>query len=299
MIVAPRPRFRWALRSRSIELGERTLVVGIVNVTPDSFSEHGECSSPEAAVERALEFLDQGADILDVGGESTRPGDRPPVSAQEEQDRVLPVIEAVRKAHPEALVSVDTFKAATARAAVGAGAEIVNDVSGFLWDPEMAPTCAALKCGVILMHTRGTMREWRTQPRLAGGEVVPLVLRELGERRDAALAAGVNPDRIALDPGFGFGKVGDENYPLLACFDRLHALGRPLMAGTSRKSFLGKTVGKLEGREVPPQERGIATLASVTAAILAGAHLIRIHDVKAAREAASIADAIRASSEIC
>jgi dihydropteroate synthase len=295
MIIAPRPRFRWALRSRSVELGERTLIVGIVNVTPDSFSEHGECASREAAVERALQLLDEGADILDIGGESTRPGDRPPVSVQEEQDRVLPVIEAVRKVHPQTLISIDTYKAATARAAVSAGAEIVNDVSGFLWDPEMAAACAALQCGVILMHTRGTMREWRTQPRLAAGEVVPLVLRELGKRRDVALAAGVDPDRIALDPGFGFGKVGDENYPLLANFDQFHALGRPLMAGTSRKSFLGKTIAKLEGREVPPQERGIATLASVTAAVLAGAHLIRVHDVKAACEAAAIADAIRES----
>lgn len=297
MIVAPRPLFQWALRTRSLELGERTLMVGIVNVTPDSFSEHGECFSPAAATAHALDLLEQGADILDIGGESTRPGDRPPVSASEEQERVLPVVEAILRACPDAIVSIDTYKAETARAAIAAGAEIVNDVSGFLWDEEMATTCAELDCGVVLMHTRGTMREWRDQPRLAAEEVVPTVIRGLGARLAEALSDGMRWDRIVLDPGFGFGKVGDENYALLAGLGELHTLGQPLMAGTSRKSFLGKTLGKLEGREVPTNEREVATLASITAAALAGAHLVRVHEVKAAREAVAIADAIRESAE--
>jgi len=293
MIVASRRQFRWALRSRRLTLGERTLLMGVVNVTPDSFSDPGKFFSSEKAVEHALKMLNQGADILDIGGESTRPGDRPPVSAPEEMDRVLPVIEAVLRARSDAVISIDTYKSQTARAAVRAGAEIVNDVSGFLWDRDMAPACAELGCGVVLMHTRGKMEEWRTQPRLPGDAVVSLVLRELGERVESALAAGVQPERIVIDPGFGFGKVGDENYPLLAELDELGVLGYPILVGTSQKSFLGKTLEKKYGELSPPKERGNATLASITAAVLAGAHLVRVHDVKAAREAVAIADAIR------
>jgi dihydropteroate synthase len=293
MIVVPRPRFSWTLHTRSLVLGERTLLVGVVNITPDSFSDSGKFFSPESAVEHALRLLDQGADILDMGGESTRPGTRPQVSAREEMDRVLPVIETVLRERPGTVISIDTYKAKTARAAVVAGAEIVNDVSGFLWDEAMAAACAELGCGVVLMHTRGKMHEWRMQPRLSRDEVVPLVLRELRERADAALAVEVQPERIVLDPGFGFGKVGDENYPLLAYLDALHALGYPILAGTSRKSFLGKTLEKICGTDVPPDQRLNATVASITAAVLAGAHLIRAHDVKEAREAIFIADAIR------
>jgi dihydropteroate synthase len=293
MIVAPRPLFNWRLRTRLLPLGERTLLVGVVNITPDSFSDKGKFFSREAAVEHALKLLEQGADILDMGGESTRPGSRPPVSAQEEVDRVLPVLKIVLRERPGAIVSIDTYKAEVARAALAAGAEIVNDVSGFLWDEAMAATCAELGCGVVLMHTRGKMHEWRTQPRLQRDEVVPLVLGGLRERADAALAAGVQRERIVLDPGFGFGKVGDENYPMLAHLDAFGALGSPILAGTSRKSFLGKTLEKLYGNAVPPEQRLNATLASITAAVLAGAHLIRTHDIQAAREAVAIADAIR------
>ncbi len=295
MIVAPRPHFRWTLRTRSLALGERTLLAGVVNITPDSFSDRGKFFSPKNAIEHALKLLAEGADILDMGGESTRPGARPPVSAQEEADRVLPVVEAVLRERPGTVISVDTFKAETARAAIAAGAEIINDVSGFLWDETMPTACAELGCGVVLMHTRGKMYEWRTQPRLSRDEVVPLVQRELRERANAAVAAGVRRERIVLDPGFGFGKVGDENYPLLAHLDELHALGYPILAGTSRKSFLGKTLEKIYGSAVPPDQRLNATLASITAAVLAGTHFIRVHDVEAAHEAIAIADAIRAN----
>lgn len=296
MPVAPRPHFRWALRSRSLVLGERTLLLGVVNFTPDSFSDGGQFLSATNAIDHALRLLDEGADILDVGGESTRPGTRPPVSAQKELDRVLPVIQGVLQRRPETIVSVDTYKSETARAAIGAGAQIVNDVSGFLWDPAMAATCAELGCGVILMHTRGRGSEWRAQPPLPHNEVVPLVLRELEERSRAALAAGVQRAAIVLDPGFGFGKSLDENYPLLAHFEELHALGYPLLAGPSRKSFLGKTLASTCGRDVPPGQRDNATLAAITAAVLAGAHLVRVHSVQAAREAIAIADAIRDDS---
>ncbi len=272
------------------------MVVGVVNVTPDSFSDGGKFFSAARAVEHALRLLDEGADILDLGGESTRPGTRPPVSAQEELDRVLPVIEAILHERSGTILSIDTYKAETARAAVTAGAEIVNDVSGFLWDPGMAAICAELGCGVILMHTRGRSQEWRTQPPLPHDEVVTLVLRELEQRTRAALAAGVRQAAIVLDPGFGFGKALDENYPLLAHFEALHALGYPLLAGPSRKSFLGKTLAPIHGHDIPPDQRDNATLAAITATVLAGAHLVRVHNVQAAREAIAIADAIRADS---
>ncbi len=272
------------------------MLIGVVNVTPDSFSDGGKFFSTVQAVEHAMQLLDEGADILDLGGESTRPGARPSVSAQEELDRVLPVIETIQQERPGTVLSIDTYKAETARAAVTAGAEIVNDVSGFLWDPAMAATCAELGCGVILMHTRGRGSEWRAQPPLPHNEVVPLVLRELEERSRAALAAGVQRAAIVLDPGFGFGKSLDENYPLLAHFEELHALGYPLLAGPSRKSFLGKTLASTCGRDVPPGQRDNATLAAITAAVLAGAHLVRVHSVQAAREAIAIADAIRDDS---
>jgi dihydropteroate synthase len=293
MAVAPRPHFRWALRRRSLALGERTLLVGVVNVTPDSFSDGGKFLPATKAIDHGLRLLDEGADILDIGGESTRPGTRAPVSAQEELGRVLPVIEGILQTRPETIISIDTYKPETARAAVAAGAEIVNDVSGFLWEPAMAAACAELRCGVILMHTRGRSSEWRTQPPLPQEEVVPLVARELKQRADAAVAAGIGPAAIVLDPGFGFGKILDENYPLLAHFEELHALGFPLMAGVSRKAFLGKTLAKRIGQDVPVDQRGNATLAAVTAAVLAGAHLVRVHDVKEAREVVAIADAIR------
>jgi len=296
MAVAPRSHFRWALHTRSLSLGERTLLVGVVNVTPDSFSDGGNFLSATSAIDHALRLLDEGADILDIGGESTRPGTRPPVTAQEELARVLPVIEGILQRRPETVVSIDTYKAETARAAVRAGAQIVNDVSGFLWDPAMAAACAELRCGVILMHTRGRSSEWRTQPPLAQEEVVPLVLRELKQRADAAISADIEPAAIVLDPGFGFGKVLDENYPLLAHFDELHTLGYPLLAGVSRKAFLGRTLAQMYGHDVPADQRGSATVAAVTAAVLAGAHLVRVHDVKAVREAVVIADAIRNDS---
>lgn len=293
MPVAPRPRFRWALDTRSLVLGERTLLVGIVNVTPDSFSDGGKFSSATEAVDHALTLLDDGADILDIGGESTRPGTRPPISAQEELDRVLPVMEGILQARPETILSIDTYKAGTAKAAVQAGAAIVNDVSGFLWDPAMGAACAEMRCGVILMHTRGRSSEWRTQSPLPQEEVVPLVLRELKQRAEAAIVAGVDPASIVVDPGFGFGKAFDENYPLLARFDELHALGYPLLAGVSCKAFLGRRLAQIYRYDIPADRRGNATIAAVTAAVLAGAHLVRVHDVAAAREAAVIADAIR------
>lgn len=291
-----RPVFTWNLGSRSLELGKRTLVMGIVNVTPDSFSDGGEHLTSAAAVAHALKLLDDGADIIDVGGESTRPGARvgaenPAVSAEEELRRVLPVIVEVKKARPSAILSIDTYKANVARAAVGAGAEIVNDVSGLQWDTGMKTTLAGLSCGVALMHTRGRPDEWKSLPAVA--DIVMLTKKELRQRSDAAVAAGVKRDRIVLDPGFGFGKRFEENYPLLRRLQEFQELRFPLLAGVSRKSFLGRALATAEGSEkkdAPVEARALASLAAEVIAALKGAHIIRTHDVKAAVQALRIAD---------
>lgn len=288
-----RPHFQWRLRSRTLELGRRTLIMGILNVTPDSFSDGGQFFSSEAAVRRALAMLDGGADIIDIGGESTRPGARVSaggVTAGEELRRVLPVLHAIKRSAPDAVISVDTYKAEVAREAAAAGAEIINDVSALQWDPGMAQAAADSGCGVVLMHTRGQPEEWRSLPRL-GAKVVELVVGELRDAAGKAEQAGIARERIVLDPGFGFGKNFEENYPLLARFEELHALGYPLLSATSRKSFIGRTVSRGE-KTVPPQERLFGTLATVTASILKGAHIVRVHDVRAAREAAAVADEI-------
>ena len=288
-----RSKFLWQLRTRSLALGTQTLVMGVLNVTPDSFSDGGLYHSAQEAIEHGLRMLDEGADILDIGGESTRPGQQHVVSAAEEQDRVLPVMQAILRTRPEAVLSIDTYKASTARAAVDAGAEIVNDVSGFLWDEEMAATCASLRCGVVLMHTRGKPDEWRTLPKLGPEDVLPLVKRELEDRLQAALRAGVSRERIVLDPGYGFGKRFEENYPLFARQAELRELGQPLLAGVSRKSFLARTLAALYGGADAPMEKRLhATIAATTAAILAGADIVRVHDVRPAVEAARIADVL-------
>jgi len=293
MAFARRDEFTWHLRTRSLELGRRTQIMGVLNVTPDSFSDGDLFLDSEAATRQALRMLDEGADIIDIGGESTRPGKYDPVSGDEEQRRVLPVIEAVLKARSDAVISVDTYKASTAKAAVDTGAEIVNDISALSWDVTMATTCAELGCGVVLMHTRGRPAEWRNLPRLAPDEVVPLVKSDLGVALRAAVDAGIETSRVVLDPGYGFGKSFDENYPLLAHQDELRKLGRPILAGVSRKSFLGrKLVDLYGGKDAPLTARGNATIAATVAAILAGAHIVRVHDARPAAEAARIADAI-------
>ena len=308
--------FQWNLGTRALELGKRTLIMGIVNVTPDSFSDGGLYLDSGKAVDHALHLLNEGADIIDIGGESTRPGakvvpassqpegqeqeekpetsggfptTRVAVRAEEELRRVLPVIMALKKQRPNAVISIDTYKASVARAGAAAGAEIINDVSGLRWDAQMGRTIAELKCGAVLMHMRGRPEEWRTLP--PPGDVVLLVKRELREWAEAAVLAGVRRERIALDPGFGFGKSFEQNYPLLARFQDLQSLGFPLLAGTSRKSFLGRMLAT-DGKDAAVPDRLYGNLAAHTALILKGAHILRTHDVKAAVEAARVADAI-------
>ncbi len=290
MPFALRARFVWRLRSRTLELGPRTLLMGILNVTPDSFSDGGAWLDADAALQHALSLLDEGADIVDVGGESTRPH-AVAISPVEEQARVMPVLRAILRARPEAILSIDTYHAETARMAVEAGAEIVNDVSGHLWDAGMSAACAELRCGAVLMHTRGRPQEWRGLPALARDEVVPMVLRDLEARAQAAMEAGVAREAMVLDPGFGFGKAFEENFPLLGRFEELQGLGFPLLAGVSRKGFLRRAVAEASGRD-DAQALLEASTAANAAAVLAGAHILRVHDVNAARSAAAIADRV-------
>ena len=291
-IAAMRPVFEWQVGSRVLQLGKRTLIMGVVNVTPDSFSDGGANFDRDRAVEHALKLLQDGADIIDVGGESTRPGAKVfsagnSVSEKEELERVIPVISAVKQKNLQVIVSVDTYKAGVARAAVAAGAEIVNDVSGFLWDPQMRKTLAELKCGAVMMHMRGRPDEWKTLPPLS--DVVTVVKRELRERADAAVMAGMKRERMMIDPGFGFGKNREENYPLLRRLEEFHQLPFPLLVGVSRKSFIGRALAH-NGTDAAIADRLFGTLAAETVAIMKGAHVIRTHDVRACADAARITD---------
>ncbi|HTV06767.1 MAG TPA: dihydropteroate synthase [Acidobacteriaceae bacterium] len=296
MAFARRDEFLWKLRTCALTLGPSTLIIGVLNVTPDSFSDGGLFDSTESAAAHALRMLDEGAGIIDIGGESTRPGKYASVTAEEEQDRILPVVQAVLKARPDAVLSIDTWRASTARAAVNAGAEIINDISGFNWDPEMPQTCAGLQCGLILMHTRGRPDEWRNLPQLEPDEILPLVGSGLELTLEKAFNVGIDGPRIVIDPGYGFGKAFSENFTLLARQHELQSLGLPILAGVSRKSFLGRALADLySGNDAPVPARANATLAATTAAILNGAHIVRVHDIRPALEAAHIADAILAS----
>jgi dihydropteroate synthase len=289
-----RPVFDWLIGSRVLQLGKRTLIMGVVNVTTDSFSDGGVNVDRDRAVEYAIQLLHDGADIIDVGGESTRPGAKvlateagAGVTEKEELERVIPVIAGVKQKHPKAIISSDTYKASVARRAVEAGAEIVNDVSGFLWDPKMAKTLGELKCGAVLTHMRGRPQEWRTLPPVP--DIVSLVKRELRDRTEAAVLAGMKRERMVIDPGFGFGKNHEENYPLLRRFEEFHELRFPLLAGISRKSFIGRALAR-DGKDASVADRQFGTLAAETVAILKGAQIIRTHNVRACADAVRIAD---------
>ncbi len=297
----------WQLRTRRLDLGARTRIMAVVNITPDSFSDGGAFLDPQAAIAHALQAMEDGADILDLGAESTRPGSRaggapgsaqaPAVSPEEEQFRLLPVLEGILKARPDAVISVDTYKAATARAALAAGAEIVNDVSGFSWDPDLPRVCAQAHAGVVLSHTRGRPEEWRTQPQLAPDALVSLVRDGLAASLSLATRSGIQPDAVVLDPGYGFGKRFGENFALLAGQPDLLGLGRPLLTGLSRKSFLGHALSPLYGNApAPVHARESASIAAMVASILNGASLVRVHSVRPAVEAALVADALMAAT---
>ena len=266
----------------SISFGRRTAVMGVLNVTPDSFSDGGDWMDPDRAVRRARKMVREGADLIDVGGESTRPGARA-VPAAEEMRRVVPVIE--RLAGEKILVSIDTSKAAVARAAFKAGAKILNDVTALRGDRAMAKTAATAGVGVILMHMKGTPGTMQKNP--VYGDVVAEIIGFFRENLKSAWRAGIEHDKIILDPGIGFGKLPEHNLEILRRLDEFRSLGRPLAIGTSRKSFIGRALG----RRV--HDRLSGTGATVAAAILRGADLVRVHDVREMADVARMTDLLR------
>ncbi len=270
---------------RVLSVGDRTLVMGILNVTPDSFAGDGPLLDPEEAADAALRMEAEGADLIDVGGESTRPGAEP-VTAAEEASRVLPVLEALR-GRIRVPLSIDTYKAEVAARALALGAVIVNDISALRYDPELGSVVADAGAALALMHNRGRSRAMYEHARYAS--VVDEVERELGQALDAAVAAGVGFERLIIDPGLGFAKLPEHNFRMLAGLERLRDLDRPILVGPSRKSFLQEAVGS-----VPPAGRDFATAAAVTAAVLHGAHIVRVHAVEAMVQAVRVADAVRA-----
>lgn len=271
----------WQLRSRRLEFGRRPLLMGVLNVTPDSFSDGGRFLEPQAAVDHAWRLVAEGADILDIGGESTRPY-APPVPANEELRRVMPVLEALAGRLPIP-ISIDTYKAAVAQEALAAGAEIINDVTALGGDPAMLPLVVEREAAVCLMHMQGKPQTMQDNPQYE--DVVREVYAYLQARRDAALAAGIPPARIALDPGIGFGKQLEHNLALLQNARRLHELGCPVLVGPSRKRFIGQVLGDLEA------DRRGGTIGAALALARQGVQILRVHDVGVVRQALQVFEA--------
>lgn len=279
----------WTVRGQTVKL-DRPIVMGIVNVTPDSFSDGGLAFSFENAVACASMLVTQGADILDIGGESTRPGAEP-VTEAEELRRILPLIRAVREAHPRTLMSVDTVKSGVADAAAHEGVHIVNDVSGMRIDAQMAGVCARHGLGAVLMHSRGGVADMATYAHAEfEGDVVDVVLDELRVRIDIALAAGIRRETIVIDPGIGFGKRSAHSLRLLGSIRRFAETGFPVLVGTSRKRFIGEITGEQE-----PVARVFGSVGAAVSAYDRGAAIVRVHDVAATRQALDVAAAIRSA----
>jgi dihydropteroate synthase len=271
-------------RAGTLTDGPGPVVVGILNVTPDSFSDGGDFLDPEVAADQAATMLDEGADMLDVGGESTRPGSHP-VSQEEEIRRVVPVLKRILSARPEAVISIDTYRSGTATAALEAGASLVNDVTALRGDPRMVSVVEGAACPVILMHMQGEPKTMQKEPHYE--DVVGEVRDFLAERAEYAVAAGVRPENVIVDPGIGFGKNLEHNLALLRNLDAVVDLGFPLLIGASRKRFIERITGVQEARD-----RVSGTVATTVLAYERGATLFRVHDVRANREALAVAEAV-------
>ncbi len=265
----------WKLRTKRLVVGRIPLVMGVINVTPDSFSDGGRFLDPSAAVAQALRLAAEGADLLDVGGQSTRPG-AAPITAEEELARVLPVVTAIA-AQTAVPISIDTSRAAVARQALAAGAEAVNDITALTADAEMPALAAESGCGVVAVHMRGTPQTMQDGPLYA--DVVAEILEYLRRRRDDLSAAGIQRQRIALDPGIGFGKTVEHNLAILANLRRFHALECPLLVGLSRKAFIGRVLDDMSADRLP------GTIGAALAAARQGVQILRVHDVAAVRQA--------------
>ena len=274
----------WRLRHREVAI-DRPLLMGVLNVTPDSFSDGGTFEELPRAVDRVGAMIGEGVDIIDIGGESTRPQQAHVVSRDEELHRVAPVVEALRRAFPHALLSIDTTKSAVADATIAIGADIINDVSGFRLDAQMAGVVAKTAVGTVLMHSRGGVAEMGTYASaIYGGDVVGEIVRELHVAVDTATAAGVNRQAIVLDPGIGFAKRSEHSLVTLAQLGRIVALGFPVLVGASRKRFVGELSGVQSAAE-----RVYGTVGAHVAALMTGARLFRVHDVAANRQALDVA----------
>ena len=286
------PSYTITCGSQTLALGQRTLIMGIVNVTPDSFSDGGHFFSPDRAIAQAMQLVEEGADILDIGGESTRPFSDP-VGESEEMDRVLPVIEGLtgRLAIP---ISIDTTKATVARQAVAAGATIINDVSALRTDPKMAATAAQCRVPIILMHMKGTPKTMQVKP--VYEDLITDIKTFLSDAMDQAVAAGVKRTAIILDPGIGFGKTIDHNLHLIGDLNRFHELAAPLLVGPSRKMFIRQLLKDSSQKEMDPLSVEVArgTQAAVAAAAMKGAHIVRVHDVARTRATLAVVNAITA-----
>ncbi|HJX93738.1 MAG TPA: dihydropteroate synthase [Pyrinomonadaceae bacterium] len=282
----------WRIKDRTLPIGERTLVMGVLNVTPDSFSDGGRFFSFDQALEHATQMISEGADIIDVGGESTRPGSGEPVPVEEEIDRVVPVIRAVSE-FSDVPISVDTTKSEVARAALEAGADIVNDISALRFDFYIADAVAKAGAGLVLMHSRGTPAIMHRLPPVA--DIFHEVTTSLKASLKMAQRRGVQLESIAIDPGIGFGKSQEQNLELIAKLDRIAEAfpNLPILIGTSRKSFIGRILADDDGNPAGPDQRSRGTMASVAAAILKGANIVRVHDVKETVEFVRVLDAIR------
>lgn len=291
--MTARKTFRLELRSTTLTLGSRTLIMGVLNVTPDSFSDGGKFFDPQKAVDHALKMQRDGADLLDIGAESTRPGSRP-ITAAEELLRLLPVLRALRS-RLKIPISIDTQKAQVAEAALAEGAEIVNDISALHHDPRIAEVAAKSRTPLILMHMRGEPGTMQRAP--FARDVLKDVVRGLRASIVRARKAGVAKSQIVLDPGIGFGKSYSQNYELLQKLPQLTRLGYPLLVGTSRKGFLGATLAR-DGKPAPPEARICGTAATVTASILNGAHIVRVHDVAEMAQVARVADALLSAKPV-
>ena len=276
--VAPTTATHWRLPNRELQLVQRPLLMGIVNVTPDSFSDGGRYASAEKAIRHALRLIDDGADIIDIGGESTRPY-ATPVEEAEESARVLPVVQALAE-QTTVPISIDTSKSAVARQAIGRGADIINDVTGLTGDPQMVDVARESRAGICVMHMKGTPQTMQDDP--VYDDVVADISRYLAARRDALVAAGIERERICLDPGIGFGKTHQHNLRLMAAAHQFHALGCPLLLGPSRKGFLGKLLGDSE------RDRTAATIGAALSLAAQGVQIIRVHDVGPVRDALSV-----------
>jgi dihydropteroate synthase len=279
----------WQLRHRPLIL-DHPVVMGIVNVTPDSFSDGGQFFSASTALAQAAKLVAEGAEILDIGGESTRPQHAEPVAVDEELRRVLPVVRALAAERPDTIISVDTVKAAVAEAAIEAGAQIVNDVSGLTLDKEMVGVCAAAEAGVIIMHSRGDVTSMATYEHATYANFLDEMLDELHGRVVAAERGGIKRERIAVDPGIGFSKRAEHSLHALACLERLVAWGYPVIVGASRKRFVGQLTG-----DVAPARRMWGSVGAAVAAYERGANVLRVHDVGPTRQALDVVAAIRAA----